>query len=189
MNKRYLAVVLISMTLLFVSVQAFDYFMFNEFPRYEDGEWIIGGRSEPTVLRLSPASICGDGEDVTGTNTHDCSQYVVTGKPSCNAAPCCQVHIIGPVENWECLVRLCSHADITNPDMCSGCNGCTGNWNIDDDRSTTPWNITVTGNLLLESGGEIIIQSGRTITVEGCAKIRDTDALKISGTLKVGGSC
>ncbi len=78
---------------------------------------------------------------------------------------------------------------MSNPDECVGCDTCDDDWSIDDDRSTTPWDITVAGDLLLESGGAMIIQSPRTVTVEGCAKIRDADALKVSGTLKVGGIC
>ena len=163
MNKRYLAVVLISMTLLFASVQAFDYFEWDKqlFPTYD------GTPKSETIISLSPASICGDGGDVTGTNTHDCAQYwVADTKGACTADPCCRTVVYGPPENWDCLVQLCSHADITNPDMCEGCTGCTGNWTIDDARGTLPWDVDVTGRCDFTNGATMNITSGKELTCE-----------------------
>lgn len=174
MNKRFLAVVLISMTLLFASVQAVDFFEWDKqlFPEYEPNK-------EPVIASFASSCI------VTGTASKDCATIHYGNRSTCDADVCCY----WTTPPAQCNTRDCSHAAIDNPDMCAGCDNCSNTWTIDDDRATTPWDITVDGDMVLDSGGVMIIQTAKTITVEGCVKIRDADALKISGTLKVGGDC
>ena len=102
---------------------------------------------------------------ITGTNTHNCDQYgLADDKPSCYADPCCKITVYGPPENWDCLVQLCTHADITNPDMCAGCVTCPGIWTITDAR-TLPWVVNVSTYVRCASGGYFRCSSGKYVKI------------------------
>lgn len=135
MNKRYLALVLISMTLLFASVQAFDYFEWDKqlFPTYD------GTPKPETTISLSPASSCS--ATITGTPTTNCTACAsattccnftaggcegtntascTAGTPTaCNAAVCCAW--VGVPPAGYCDQKAC--ADISDGD-CETCSGC-----------------------------------------------------------------
>jgi len=165
MNKRYLAVVLISMTLLFASVQAFDYFEFNKqlFPEYIPNK-------EPVIASF--ASSCS----VTGTPETDCSKRYTS--LTCETDNCC--YWINP----NCFKSACN--TLNNPDVCAGCNTCSDLWTITNARGNTPWNIIANGGIEVNAGGSIRVH-GFTLDAgsHGC-KTSETSSIRISstGTLK-----
>jgi len=105
----------------------------------------------------SPASICGDGDDVTGTNNVNCAARVVG---TCEADNCCTWKTTPPPPT--CVKNACN--TLNNPDVCTGCDTCTQDWAIDNARGNIPWSITVQGKCNWQSGGDINIVSSRTLT-------------------------
>ena len=90
-------------------------------------------------------------------------------------------------DGFECDPKACADISDNNPDVCEGCNTCAGDWDIDDDRGTTPWTIGVTGELDIASGGHIIVGNSAVLAV-GSARLRITHALHVStGTFKIVG--
>ena len=149
MNKRYLAVVLISMALLFTSVQAFDYFEFNKqlFPKYIPNK-------EPVVASFSSCS-------VTGTMTTNCGARSVT---TCETLDNCCVWEIRGAPPADCYTKSCSA--LSNPDVCAGCNGCSGTWTINNARGTLSWDVDVVGRCDFTNGATMSIPTGKELTCD-----------------------
>jgi len=169
----------------------------------------VTGTSSASCTTCTSATTCCNyaAASCGGTNTAACT----AGTPlACNTAVCCVWIGVPPAGYCDqktcadvgvgdcetcagcdigggCSRKACS--SISNPDLCSGCDHCSGTWTIDDARGDTPWAIHIIGDMILESGGSIIITD--LVEVNGCVKVRDADALKIDGVdkLKVSGSC
>lgn len=122
----------------------------------------------------------------SGDNNHDeiCIAYPSPG--TCGADPCC---VWTPAPPAYCAPKVCSavaegscsHCGCNpigsctkktcaqvalidnNPDVCSGCNICGGDWQINNNRGNTPWSITVTGALDPQAGGRVDISGGHTL--------------------------
>jgi len=104
---------------------------------------------------------------ITGTNTYpDCHLHGTMA--DCNTDVCCYWRI--PPYS-DCQTKACSNLD--NPDECPGCNRCQDmgalgywGWEIDDDRGSMPWDITVDGATSIQatSNGKLSIGSGRILT-------------------------
>ena len=119
-----------------------------------------------------------------GTNNHACAY---TDVPACVGDICCRwtgdpgacikrecvapagvphvglvncVHC-GCVQAGTCDKKACGAIADNNPDVCAGCSTCAGDWDIDNDRGLTPWAITVTGELHVNTGGHIVVSGHR----------------------------
>lgn len=101
---------------------------------------------------------------ISGTNGYPCSELTAL---ECAATSCC-VYSKG-----ACTARLCSV--FTNPDICTGCTTCTGNWTIDDVRGWAPatGDIIVTGQLIMSNGGSLTVGSASAPPIAGTLACND----------------
>jgi len=90
--------------------------------------------------------------------------------PPCKAKACADIAEgncvgCGCTAGGTCVKKTCAQvAGIdNNPDVCSGCSTCGGDWQIDNNRGNTPWSITVTGILDPQAGGRVDISGGHTL--------------------------
>ena len=76
----------------------------------------------------------------------DCTEISIYHRSDCAHCGCS-----API----CPARDCSTLSDNSPDVCAGCDTCPGSWDVVDDRATTPWAITVTGELHLAGAGHL----------------------------------
>ena len=86
-----------------------------------------------------------------------CTKKSCSGLSEENCAAC------GCTPSGTCIKIACGSLTgaSKNPDVCAGCSTCGGDWDIDNDRGLTPWAITVTGELHVNTGGHIVVSGYR----------------------------